>query len=73
MAVDKKNINEDQDYYKNKILTFLRASTSRSSYIKYQMQRCYDYFGGLNTNNPYKSLSEVFDIKKQGKNGVQTL
>ena len=70
MASDKKNNKpeaEDKLYYKNKVLSFLRASTSRSAYIKYMMQRCYDYFEGNNTNNPYKSLSNVFNIQKKSK------
>ena len=74
MAADTKNNTEEQElYYKNKILGFLRGSASRSTYIKYQMQRCYDYFGGLNTNNPYKSLTDVFNLSKQGKQGAQIL
>ena len=76
MASDKKNNKpeaEDKLYYKNKVLSFLRASTSRSAYIKYMMQRCYDYFEGNNTNNPYKSLSNVFNIQKKSKEGMQTL
>ena len=59
MATDKKNNKPDTDdkiYYKNKVLSLLRASTSRSSYIKYMMIKCYDYFEGNNTNNPYKAL-----------------
>ena len=76
MATDKKNNKPDTDdkiYYKNKVLSFLRASTSRSSYIKYMMIKCYDYFEGNNTNNPYKALSNVFNIEKKSKQGAQTL
>ena len=76
MASEKKNSkyeSEDKLYYKNKVLSFLRASTSRSSYIKYMMLKCYDYFEGNNTNNPYKALSNIFNINKKTKEGVQTL
>lgn len=76
MAVEKKNTKPEKDdklYYKNKVLAFLRASTSRSSYIKYMMIRCYNYFEGNNTQNPYKALANVFDIQKKSKEGLQTL
>lgn len=76
MAYEKKNTKPEKDdklYYKNKVLSFLRASTSRSSYIKYMMIKCYDYFEGNNTNNPYKALANVFNVQKKSKDGLQTL
>lgn len=76
MASEKKNTSPEKDdklYYKNKVLSFLRASTSRSSYIKYMMIKCYDYFEGNNTNNPYRALSNVFNIEKKSTKGTQTL
>lgn len=74
MAVQDRNIdNTDKLYYKNKVLSFMRASTNRDSYIKYQMLKCYNYFEGNNTNNPYKTLTNLFDINKKSNTGVQTL
>lgn len=77
MAEQQKNNTDgapsDELYYKNKVLSFMRASTSRDSYIKYQMLKCYSYFEGKNNNNPYKTLTNLFDLKKKSNDGVQTL